>query len=259
MYKKISIILGSVMAVCFVGTLLCLPLGVRASIKQFNEILEKNEFIPTVVDINSDVISINGDWYYGYIEVKQSETDKAYMEIYNDGVLQPYTKWVVNYDKDNKAILSEERVYGGRKITREAIEKSLAREIQNYPDVIVYIPTTATIETENVYMLEDIEFKNKAELMEAQKQKEEAVAVEEQRRREDELRDREEEIWQMEEELNLKENELMQWQQELAQREEEIRWREENSDYEGADITTAHTNEVSIENNVVYPSERYGN
>lgn len=185
MIKKVSKILALVMGVSFVLFILCLPFGIRATIKDLNRIMNEVMISPTKVMIDplADTLSFEMN-YYGNVEFMQSPNDEAFIEYFNGQTLNRGMKIGVSYIDATKAVLSYERIYGDYKLDRDTIEKSIVKEFQNYPDAIIYIPERMRIESENFNFWSSewlgISFLNKSEFIEKRNQEEEKNTQQEQ-------------------------------------------------------------------------------
>ena len=167
-YKKAAITLAVIFLISTVGFIISFTAGVKSMANEFNSISESIEVSPKIINIDSasKTIVLSNPNYYADVVFEQSSSGAAYIDCYNN--INSNSEMTVSYDGD-KAVVGIKRSYGKIKLTKEEIEKSILREIGNYPDAVVYIPSDYTIEipSDYIYRYNDvvgITFKNKAEL-----------------------------------------------------------------------------------------------
>lgn len=236
MYKKISIILAVTMLVCFVGTAACLPLAGRQTIDQINDMLDDYDITPEVIAINSDTIKFGGKCYY--FATRQSSTDKSYVECYDKDLINSGWKWQVEYDTENVANVNCEAIFGRASYKLDNIKRTVVKEIQNYPDAIIYISKNATLdfdELTDAYNFRDIEFKNKAEidrLLSEYEQKSFDEEVEEYEQGLVEIEEQRAELEQNKEEFEYEKEEFERQKEEFEQEKEQFEIDKQNFELE---------------------------
>lgn len=166
MLKKIVLTLFIVCGVSLVGAAACIPFGIRGTLREVQKLVDEYSVGEQRIDIDSSIDTIELHRNYGDIIVEQSPDDTAYLTLYNQGVYQ-YVTFDVRYSDDNKAVITQERVYGNKRFDEDTIRKTLVKEFQNYPDAVLYIPKRIKIETEDWYLFDTgrVDFANKKELL----------------------------------------------------------------------------------------------
>ncbi len=185
MFKKITIITAIIFLVCFLGVAITLPLGIKTTFGNVEKLLETTNITPQRIEIPSNIttldIDLNYRYYRGHLLPRQSPDDTAYIEVFNtDTYSSTQNAITINYIDETTAKIGWEEVYGKLKFNKETINKTIVKELQNYPDAILYIPTRMNLQTDNVYYFDNIYFNNKNELMQEEKTKEEQEQILEQ-------------------------------------------------------------------------------
>lgn len=197
-------IVGAIFLISFLGFAITLPLGVKTVLGDMKELINTVEITPEKELISADVqtLDIDFDNYYYFsnnILVKQSPDETAYIERYNtDTYDSQFNAITITYPDEYTAKISIEPVYGKFRFQDDTIQKTIVKEIQNYPDAILYIPKTINIQTEYPHYFDSISFQNKQQLLqqadaeqkaELEQQHIEQMAEEllEQRRQEEEI------------------------------------------------------------------------
>ena len=144
MLKKITIITAIIFLVSFLGVVIIFPLGIKTT--------------------------------FG--------NDTAYIEIFNENTYSSTQNEItVNYIDETTAKIGMEEVYGKLKFNKEMINKTIVKELQNYPDAILYIPTRMNLKTDYIGYFDNLYFNNKEELLQEERTKEEEEKILEQAER----------------------------------------------------------------------------
>lgn len=180
MFKKITTIVAAIFLVSFLGFAITLPIGIKTVFGDMTELINTTSITPKRVDINANVdtldINIENYFYYSnYVLVKQSPDETAYIELFDaDTYASSFDTISVSYPEQNIAKISMEPVYGKFQLNKDIIEKTIVKKVQNYPDAILYIPTTVNIQTRYPHFFDNVSFKNKQELIEQAEEREKA-------------------------------------------------------------------------------------
>lgn len=189
MLKKITIITTITFLACFLGVMITLPLGIKTSFGNMEQLLETTNITPKRIEIPSNITTLeifsnHYHYYLGNILAKQSPDDTAYIEIFNENTYSSTQNEItIHYIDETTAKIGMEKVYGKLKLNKEMINKTIVKELQNYPDIILYIPTRMNLKTDNVYYFDNIYFNNKEELLQKEQTKEEEERILEQAER----------------------------------------------------------------------------
>ncbi len=137
--KKIGKVLLLVLAISFVGVLVCIPLGIGATLKQLDA-LSSQTVAAEVVTIPEEVTTLvlHSDGAYGTILIRQSQTGESYLEIYN-GEIASRNNVGLTYAEQTTADLFMSDRFGERRFHVDDILKEAAFSIQDYPDAVLYI------------------------------------------------------------------------------------------------------------------------
>lgn len=136
---KLCKILLIVMAICFVGVLVCVPFGVRGIMGQLNalstqgieaQVLQLNETVDTIV--------LHQDGSYGEILIRQSPNESTYLEIYNADV-ESRNDVCLTYGDQTTADLCMTYRFGQREASVDDLMQEMVFSMQGYPDAILYI------------------------------------------------------------------------------------------------------------------------
>lgn len=199
MFKKITIITAMVFLISFLGFAITLPIGIKTVFGDMEKLLETSSITSEKIQIPNHIqtldIDFNHYYYYNRILVKQSPDDTAYIETFNKDTFDSmYDTITIHYVDDTTAKISYESVYGKFKFNKDILNKSIVKNLQNYPDAILYIPARINIITDNPHYFDNIYFNNKQELLqqeqneqEEQKILEQADRIMEQKREEEEM------------------------------------------------------------------------
>lgn len=180
MLKKITCIIAAVFVITFLGFAITFPIGIKTVFGNITELVNSVEITPQRIDINANTktldIDIENYYYYSNnVLIKQSPNETAYIELFDtDSYSSSFKTINVSYPEEEKAKISIEPIYGKFQLNEDTIKKTIVKEIQNYPDAILYIPSTVAIETEYPHFFDNISFQNKQELLEEAKEKERA-------------------------------------------------------------------------------------
>lgn len=186
MFKKITIITAMAFLVSFLGFAITLPVGIKTVFGDVEHLLEMSSITPEKIEIPNyiqtlDIDFNNSYYYYNHILVKQSPDDTAYIETFDtDTYASMYDTIAVNYIDEITAKIGIESVYGKFKWNKDILNKTIVKQLQNYPDAILYIPTRMNIITDNPYYFDNIYFNNKSELLQQAKNEEEKEKILEQ-------------------------------------------------------------------------------
>lgn len=189
MFKKITIITAMAFLVSFLGFAITLPIGIKTVFGDVENLLETSNITPEKIEIPNNIqtldINLKNYYYqYGHILVKQSPDDTAYIERFDTETYASMQDTVaINYIDDTTAKISIEPVYGKFKLNKEILNKTIVKQLQNYPDAILYIPTRMNITTDYPHYFDNIYFNNKAELLQEVESKEEQERILEQAER----------------------------------------------------------------------------
>ena len=189
MLKKITIITAIIFLVSFLGVVIIFPLGIKTTFGNVEQLLETTNITPKKIEIPSNITTLDIDFnnfYYfaGHILAKQSPDDTAYIEIFNENTYSSTQNEItVNYIDETTAKIGMEEVYGKLKFNKEMINKTIVKELQNYPDAILYIPTRMNLKTDYIGYFDNLYFNNKEELLQEERTKEEEEKILEQAER----------------------------------------------------------------------------
>lgn len=235
MFKKITIITAIAFFVSFLGFAITLPIGIKTVFGDVEHLLETSDITPEKIEIPNHIQTLdinfnNNYYYYNHILVKQSPDDTAYIETFDAGTFASmYDTVTVNYITvdETTAKIGMEPVYGKFKWNKDILNKTIVKQLQNYPDAILYIPTRMNITTDNPYYFDNIYFNNKAELLQQIETKQEQEKILE---RADKLmeqkREEEEQILQRAEEIR-EQRRIEQEERILEQEQQQIDYEEE--------------------------------
>lgn len=210
MFKKITIITAIAFFVSFLGFAITLPIGIKTVFGDVEHLLETSDITPEKIEIPNHIQTLdinfnNNYYYYNHILVKQSPDDTAYIETFDAGTFASmYDTVTVNYITvdETTAKIGIEPVYGKFKWNKDILNKTIVKQLQNYPDAILYIPTRMNITTDNPYYFDNIYFNNKAELLQqAETKQEQEKILERADRLMEQKREEEEQILQRAEEI----------------------------------------------------------
>ena len=235
MFKKITIITAIAFFVSFLGFAITLPIGIKTVFGDVEHLLETSDITPEKIEIPNHIQTLdinfnNNYYYYNHILIKQSPDDTAYIETFDAGTFASmYDTVTVNYITvdETTAKIGMEPVYGKFKWNKDILNKTIVKQLQNYPDAILYIPTRMNITTDNPYYFDNIYFNNKAELLQQIETKQEQEKILE---RADKLmeqkREEEEQILQRAEEIR-EQRRIEQEERILEQEQQQIDYEEE--------------------------------
>lgn len=185
MFKKITIITAIAFFVSFLGFAITLPIGIKTVFGDVEHLLETSDITPEKIEIPNHIQTLdinfnNNYYYYNHILIKQSPDDTAYIETFDAGTFASmYDTVTVNYITvdETTAKIGMEPVYGKFKWNKDILNKTIVKQLQNYPDAILYIPTRMNITTDNPYYFDNIYFNNKAELLQQIETKQEQEKI----------------------------------------------------------------------------------
>ena len=184
--KRATLITLAVMGISFVCCLICIPFAVNGAIKDLNR-MTSEAIVPTkgiTISPNINTIEISSIDYID-VEFKQATGNNAYVEVYSTGYMGRYKSDAEVTESENTAYIGFTREYGTFVFDKAYIEKAFAKSLQNYPDVIIYVPKNMSVKCEDYVarniLSSNIVFANKDELISLLEQKEaEAIAEERQ-------------------------------------------------------------------------------
>ncbi len=168
MYKKLAVIFSGTLAASLLLAAAMVPLGVQDTIQNMNTLLTENEIKPQKIEIKSTVNTLDfSREYYGNILFRQSEDDSFYIETYDSDTIYKVPLFISYDEEDTKVNIYTQRPMGNFRLDEETLKNSLVKELQNYPDAIIYVPKTITIVTSYPYDIPRyLEFQNKTEFWE---------------------------------------------------------------------------------------------
>lgn len=137
--KKLCKILLLVLAVSFVGVLVCIPLGISGTLKQLDE-LSSRTVAAEVVTIPAEVTTVvlHSGGAYGEVLIRQSQTGESYLEIYNKDIASRNDVGLSYTEKTTADLFVSER-FGDRRFHMADLLEEAAFSIQDYPDAVLYI------------------------------------------------------------------------------------------------------------------------
>ncbi|MBS4960926.1 MAG: hypothetical protein KHZ62_08950 [Clostridiales bacterium] len=171
MYKKLAIIFSVTLGVCLFGSAALIPLGIRDTIGGINELLLEYKVQPQTIEVKptAEFLRFDMEYYYGDVLFLQSPDDSCYIETYCDNTLYPTPVYTTYGENDTEVVVSIERPMGKFSLDEKTLKTTIVKELQNYPDVIIYIPRRMSLEKQTSdFVPDDIQFKNKEELLNMQ-------------------------------------------------------------------------------------------
>ncbi|WP_040195953.1 hypothetical protein [Candidatus Soleaferrea massiliensis] len=149
MIKKLSMVLSITLAISFLGLLICLPLGINDTVQEFSTAFESDRILPRRITLDS-VYTLHFNVEDGCgadILYRQAEgSDNIYIDIYTDDTFNE-TNLDITYPKSGEASVWVQRTFGIFSLDRKKIMRSILKEMQYYPDMIVYIPEHISVDT----------------------------------------------------------------------------------------------------------------
>ncbi len=174
MFKKITLTFTAIFFISLIGFAITLPLGIKTTLNNIENLLQITTLTPEKIEIDQSVETLKIDfsdryYYYNDIVVKQSPNNTAYLELYGTGEITYAfaNKISVSYPDEKTAKIYTERAFGTFSFDKETINKSIVKQLQNYPDAILYVPTNMNIQIDNIediYYFENITFQNKEQM-----------------------------------------------------------------------------------------------